>query len=197
MSKFSNGCIQVLWICGIVYSIIYQNRSYHYWFFFFFSVGGPPPQPQNVRYESISPTVVRVTWTLPETVAANEIENVRFGLGDEGTPVEYLSSSDLGVDATSYTAEQLRPGFRYTIMVLTENRYGQSDPVVMTVETIPGKRLFSVFLHVYCFVLPCLQLQLASQDILFTITRNCLVFSRASYLLYRIWVMPFVSWDKT
>ena len=66
--------------------------------------------------------------------------------------MEYLPSFDLGVGATSYTAEQLRPGFRYTIMVLTENRYGQSDPVVLTIETIPGKNLFSFFLHVCLFV---------------------------------------------
>ncbi|XP_072020636.1 neogenin-like isoform X2 [Amphiura filiformis] len=98
-------------------------------------VRGPPPQPENIRYESINPTTLRITWSLPDTMSSDEIENIRFGFGDVGTRVEYLSSSNLGKDATSYTAEGLQPGTQYTVMVITENRYGQSDPVTLTVET--------------------------------------------------------------
>ena len=118
----------------------------------YFSVRGPPPQPENVRYESINPTTIRVTWTLPQISHPDEIENIRFGFGDAGTRVEYLPSSSLGKDVTSYIAEQLQPGTQYTVMVITENRYGQSDPVTLMVETneaTPGKIIMTMCINVY------------------------------------------------
>ncbi len=109
-------------------------------FIHFISVKGPPPPIEGIEFISSNPTSVQIRWRLPETTDLNEIENIIFGSGDEGTPFKKLSTVNLNERDTSYTLDGLQPDTRYTVMVVTENRYGNSKRVEITVETMPIRR---------------------------------------------------------
>ncbi|XP_072021129.1 neogenin-like [Amphiura filiformis] len=100
-------------------------------------VKGPPPPIEAIEFQSISPTSIQVTWTLPDTTVLNEIENILFGFGDEGTPFKKLSTTNLERRTSRYTMDGLQPETRYIVMIVTENRYGESKRAEITVETIP------------------------------------------------------------
>ena len=77
---------------------------------------------------------MEISWTLPNTSPENEIEDISIGFGAYGIPPQFLPVFDLESTAVRYVADNLTPGSRYTAMVIARNRFGESDPVLITVE---------------------------------------------------------------
>ena len=105
------------------------------------AVKGPPPRVENLQYTLLSPESIRVTWSLPETTELNVIQSITLGYGDVGASFKRLRTANLEMGATSYDIEGLEPSSQYTVMVITENKYGDNGPVEILIETgeIPGK----------------------------------------------------------
>ena len=75
-----------------------------------------------------------VTWTLPETTPADEIEIISVSFGEEGR-ADDATVSDFQRNTETFTADGLYPGTRYNVAVITKNQQGASEPVIITVVT--------------------------------------------------------------
>ena len=78
---------------------------------------------------------MQITWTLPDSVEPNSIENIAVGFGVYGIPAQFLPVEKLGPYVTTFVSESVIPGSRYTVVVTALNSHGRSDPVKVTVET--------------------------------------------------------------
>ena len=76
-----------------------------------------------------------VTWTLPETTSANEIESISVSFSEESR-AEDVTVSDFESNTATFTADGLSPGTRYNVAVVTKNQQGASDPAIITVVTL-------------------------------------------------------------
>lgn len=112
------------------------------WICVSFFVKAPPPQLVNVRSLALSPTSIQLTWSLPSTTELAAIERIIFGFGvNEESPnavqQQDLQTTFLEKGATSHIVRGLEPGTRFNAMFRTENKYGRSEPFMVTVETLP------------------------------------------------------------
>ena len=91
----------------------------------------PPPPPENFNYRILPDGTVELSWTIPDP---SEVENVGVGFGSYGIPAQFLTVTELAKTAVTYIADQVTAGSRYIAMVVTRNRFGQSEPVTITVQ---------------------------------------------------------------
>ena len=105
----------------------------------------PPPVEEVESFPR--QTSIYFIWRLPKTSSTEAIDTIRFGIGPYGTHPDYLPMVNLDKDTQTYTAERLTPGARYTVAILTQNSEGDSEAVIVAVETLSAIQGTDIFKH--------------------------------------------------
>jgi len=97
-----------------------------------------PPPPKDLAVKNTQTRYIMFSWDQPKYGSFYQIHNYTIERKTSASE-DFTVVKTLPFDQTRTTLKDLEPSTEYTIRLSSNNRYGQSDVVLLTKETLPGK----------------------------------------------------------
>jgi len=104
-----------------------------------------PPPPKDLAVKNTQTRYIMFSWDQPKYGSFYQIHNYTIERKTSASE-DFTVVKTLPFDQTRTTLKDLEPSTEYTIRLSSNNRYGQSDVVLLTKETLPDRFIRNLIL---------------------------------------------------
>ena len=97
-----------------------------------------PPPPGNLEVKNVQTRYMILTWDKPKYGSYYQIDNYTIERKKEVSD-NFTVAKTLPYTHSELMIKDLDPGTEYTIRLSSNSKYGRSDDVLLTENTLPGK----------------------------------------------------------